>query len=378
MHACGAPLADGLLVGNALRCPWHHACFSLRTGKNLRPPAPNPISCWRVEQRDGSRHAYDALFLATGTEPIGLTVAGGNLRHAHYWRTLADSRAVVSKAPASRRAIVIGASFIGLEAAASLEVATSLRAREVGTRVVAPETVPVEKILGADVGTFIRELHERNGVGFRLGTTVIPIDKHSVRLENGETLQADLVVVGIGVRPMIALAEQLGLATDRGIAVDEYLETNIPRIFAAGDIARWPGRLTGEHIRVEHRVVTERPGQTAARTMPGRREPFAAAPFLWTEQYDFRLAYVGHAERWDRAKIGGKLDPETQDCAITCRRNGKALTMAFMHGDLEGLRAEVEFEKTIATPEQPCLALHRAAAGAISKDAHRDREIQSR
>ncbi|HWG33602.1 MAG TPA: Rieske 2Fe-2S domain-containing protein, partial [Gemmatimonadaceae bacterium] len=113
MHACGAPLADGLLVGNALRCPWHHACFSLRTGKNLRPPAPNPISCWRVEQRDGSRHVYEALFLATGTEPIGLTVAGGNLRHAHYWRTLADSRAVVSKAPASRRAIVIGASFIG-------------------------------------------------------------------------------------------------------------------------------------------------------------------------------------------------------------------------------------------------------------------------
>ncbi|HWG34918.1 MAG TPA: FAD-dependent oxidoreductase [Gemmatimonadaceae bacterium] len=228
------------------------------------------------------------------------------------------------------------------------------------------------------MGTFIRELHERNGVRFHLDTTVIPIYEHSVRLENGETLQADLVVVGIGVRPVIALAEQAGLAIDRGIAVNEYLESSIPGIFAAGDIARWPDRLTGEHIRVEHWVVAERQGQTAARNILGERVPFAAVPFFWTEQYDFALAYVGHAERWDRAKIGGKLDPETQDCAITCRRNGKTLAMAFMHGDLEGLRAEVEFEKTIATPEQPCLALHRAAAGAISKDAHRDREIQSR
>lgn len=213
-------------------------------------------------------------------------------------------------------------------------------------------------------------------MGFHLGTTAISIDKHSVRLENGETLQADLV--GIGVRPMIALAEQVGLGTDRGIAVDEYLETDTPGIFAAGDIARWPGRLTGEHVRVEHWVVAERPGQIAARNMLGMREPFAAAPFLWTEQYDFRLDSVNRAERWDQAKIDGKLDPETQDCAITCRRNGKTLAMAFVHRDLEGLRAEVEFEKTIATPEQPRLALHRAAAGAISKDAHRDREIQSR
>ena len=290
----------------------------------------------------------------------------------HYLRTLADSRALVARALASQRAVVIGASFIGLE------VAASLRARDVGVQVVAPETVPMEKILGAEVGTFIRELHERHGVGFHLGTTAISIDKHNVRLENGETLQADLVVVGIGVRPMIALAEQAALATDRGITVNEYLETGSPGIFAAGDIARWPDRLTGEHIRVEHWVVAERQGQTAARNMLGRREPFAAVPFFWTEQYDFGLAYVGHAERWDQARIDGQLDSKTQDCAITYRRNGKTLAMAFVHRDLEGLRAEVEFEKTIATTEQSRFTIHRAAAGAISKDTHGDHEIQSR
>jgi apoptosis-inducing factor 3 len=458
----GAPLADGLLVADTVRCPWHHACFSLRTGEAVRPPALDPVSCWRVEQRDGSayvgekienveprslpanagipgsvvivgggaagnaaaetlrregysgritmlssdgsvpcdrpnlskgflagtaaaesnplrppefygkhgidlqlgaraaaidtvhryvqlvdgtRHAYDALLLATGAEPVRLAVPGGDLLHVHYLRTLADSRILVDKALASRRAVVIGASFIGLE------VAASLRARNIEVHVVAPDTIPMEKILGPDVGGFIRKLHENHGVTFHLGTTAVSIDARSVTLQSREKLAADLVVVGIGVRPALSLAEKAGLAIDRGIMVDEYLETSAPGIFAAGDIARWPDRLTGEKIRVEHWVVAERQGQTAARNMLGRRERFDAVPFFWTEQYDFGLAYIGHAEHWEKAEIDGKLDTDTRDCTIRYSRGGKTLAVAVVHRDLEGLRAEVEFERTIAATD---------------------------
>lgn len=451
----GAPLVDGLLVGDTVRCPWHHACFSLRNGAPLRAPALDPVSCWRVEQRDGkayvceklahvessglaaandktlsmiivggggagniaaetlrregfsgriillsadasgpcdrpnlskdflagtasaesnplrppafyrehgielkldapvasldtqgrhvlladgSRHAYDKLLLATGAEPVRLDIPGSAFDHVHYLRTLADSRALVEKALIAKRAVVIGASFIGLE------VAASLRARNVDVHVVAPDTIPMEKVLGADVGNFIRKLHEQHGVTFHLGTTAVAIDKQSVHLKNGEILHADLVVIGIGVRPRVALAEQAGLAVDRGVTVDEYLETSVAGIFAAGDIARWPDRLTGEQIRVEHWVLAERQGQTAARNMLGARERFDAVPFFWTKQYDFGLAYIGHAERWDHAELDGRLDAEARNCTITYRRDGKKLAVAVVHRDLEGLRAEVELE----------------------------------
>jgi apoptosis-inducing factor 3 len=455
----GAPLSEGMLIGDTVRCPWHHACFSLRTGAPLRAPALDPFACWRVEQRDGvvyvgepldraksprtppsatqsgsiiivgggaagnaaaemlrregysggitmlsadacrpcdrpnlskgflagtapaasnslrssafyldnridlqldapvatldtnnrrvqlvdgQRHAYDSLLLATGAEPVRLDVPGATLRHVHYLRTLADGRALVARALTARRAVVLGASFIGLEAAASL------RARNIDVHVVAPDTIPMEKILGRDVGSFLRNLHERNGVTFHLGNKAVAIDKEKVRLQNGDVIRADLVVVGIGVRPVTALAEQAGLAVDRGVSVDEYLETSVPGIFAAGDIARWPDRLTGERIRVEHWVVAERQGQTAARNMLGRRERFDAVPFFWTEQYDFSLAYVGHAQRWDEAEIDGQFEAGSGGCTITYRHKGRKLAVAVVHRDREGLRAEVEFERRIA------------------------------
>lgn len=452
----GAPLNEGLLVDDTVRCPWHHACFNLRTGEALRAPALNPVPRWRVEQKDGtvcvrekletakhhtppearipgsvviigggaagdaaaetlrhegyigritmlsadeslpcdrpnlskgflagtapaesnplrsadfykqhridlqlgalvvsidtsarhvtltdgSRYPYDALLLATGAEPVRLDVPGADLPHVHSLRTQADSSALLAKALSSRRAVVIGASFIGLE------VAASLRARDIEVHVVGRETCPMEKILGPEVGGFIRKLHEEHGVTFHLGTSAVSIEAGSVTLKNGENLQADFVVVGVGVRPAISLAEQAGLTVDRGVTVDEYLETSCKGIFAAGDIARWPDPLTGEQIRVEHWVVAERQGQTAARNILGRLERYEAVPFFWTEQYDFGLAYIGHAEQWDGTEIDGQLD--ARDCTITYRKNGRKLAVAVIHRDLEGLRAEVEFEQAIA------------------------------
>jgi apoptosis-inducing factor 3 len=298
------------------------------------------INNGRVEMADGRRHAFGALLLATGSEPVRLDVPGAELPHVHYLRTVADSHALVLKALASRRAVVIGTSFIGLE------VAASLRARNIDVHMIGPETIPMERILGPDVGTFIRKLHEDNGVTFHLGTTAVSIDGQGVTLKNGDKLQADLVVVGIGVRPDTALAARAGLAVDRGVTVDEYLEASAPRIFAAGDIARWPDRLTGESIRVEHFVVAERQGQTAARNILGQRERFDAVPFFWTEQYDFGLAYIGHAERWDKIEVDGSLDG--RDCTINYWRAGKKLAVAVVHRDLEGLRAEVEFERVMS------------------------------
>jgi NADPH-dependent 2,4-dienoyl-CoA reductase/sulfur reductase-like enzyme/nitrite reductase/ring-hydroxylating ferredoxin subunit len=453
----GAPLADGLLVGETIRCPWHHACFALRSGGVLRAPARDALKRWRVEQADGlvrvgeeigkedvqplptnaglpnsivivgggpagnvaaetlrregfagritllsadrdlpcdrpnlsknylagtapedwlplrsgkfysrhgielhldarvtaidterrevtvvdgSRHSYDALLLATGAAPVRLDIPGADLPHVHYLRTQEDAEAIVAAAGAAKRAVIVGASFIGLEAAASL------RAREIEVAVVGRETVPMEKVLGVEAGQFLRALHEEHGVTFHLGCSPASIDAKGVTLDTGERLAADLVVIGVGVRPATALAEMMGLAMDRGVAVNAYLETSVPGVFAAGDIARWPDPLTGDRIRVEHFVVAERQGEVAARNMLGRRERFAHVPFFWTEQYDFSLGYVGHAERWDSIEFDGDL--QARDCSITYRRGGRKLAVAVIHRDHAGLLAELELEGEIA------------------------------
>jgi apoptosis-inducing factor 3 len=450
------PLGDGVVDGEQIHCPWHHACFDLRTGEAIRAPAFNQIAVWIVEREEnrifvrqkreqpgprirgvvdapsrivivgggaagfaaaemlrrqeyrgsivmlssetagpvdrpnlskdylagsapedwlplrpvdfytragidlrlgtevasidtksrnvhlagGRAVPYDRLLLATGAEPMRLPIPGADQPHVHVLRTLDDCRAIIASASGARRAIVIGASFIGLE------VAASLRARDIEVHVVGLEQRPMERVLGADMGDFVRALHEEHGVVFHLGNTVTSIDGKRAALKSGVTLEADVVVVGVGVRPRLALAEKAGLAIDRGVKVDAYLATSIPDIYAAGDIARWPDRHSGENVRVEHWVVAERQGQTAARNMLGQREVFDAAPFFWSQHYDVPINYVGHAEKWDEIEIDGNIG--AKDCLLRYKGGGRLLAVASIYRDVASLQAELAMERAAA------------------------------
>ncbi len=450
------PLAEGLLVGGSVRCPWHHACFSLRTGESLRPPGLNDVPCWKVEQRgdrvfvtdrlpdrpakrhraggrsdpgpvvivgagaagectaetlreggyagaitlvdpdpdapydrpncskdylagsasedwiplhppefyrdleidivrdrrvsdieprgrrirlyDGATLEYGMLVLATGATPVRLPAPFEASRpRVHYLRSFADSKAIIATAAGAERAVVLGTSFIGLE------VAASLRARKLEVHVVGPDARPLERVLGPELGEFIRDLHQEHGVEFHLQQKPAAIHDGFVVLESGERLPADLVVAGIGVRPNVELAQAAGLTIDRGVLVNQYLETSAPGVFAAGDIARWPDPHSGEHIRVEHWVVAQRQGQAVARNILGDRAPFDAVPFFWSQHYDVPINYVGHAEHWDSIVIEG--DIQARDCAVRYQLNGRTAAVATIYRDRESLQAEVALEQ---------------------------------
>ncbi len=452
------PLAEGLMVGDTVRCPWHHACFSLRSGEALRAPALNPIARWSVERRDGrlfvgekttaeplsqsgssrrlkpdhtyvilgagaagnaaaemlrrkgfagrivligadpeppydrpnlskdylagqasedwiplrprgfyqqhdielilgrpaeridiagrravlaggAERPFDRVLLALGADPIRLDIPGAELPHVHLLRSLADSRAIITAAAGAKRAVVLGASFIGLE------VAASLRQRGLEVHVVAPDERPLERVMGPELGDFVRGVHEAHGVVFHLRQKASRVEPDAVVLESGARLSADLVVAGIGVRPNLGLAERAGLKIDRGVVVNEYLETSAPGIFAAGDIARWPDPHTGERIRVEHWVVAERQGQVAACNMLDLQVPYDGVPFFWSNHYDLSLNYVGHAERWDRIELDGDL--AKRDCTATFRRGGDRLAVVTVGRDRAALEAEAAMEHEV-------------------------------
>src|SRR6516165_12054293 len=294
----------------------------------------------QVTLAGGRSIPFDKLLLATGAEPVRLDIPGADQPHVHVLRSLADSRAIIARAKTAQRAVVLGASFIGLE------VAAALRAREIEVHVVAPERRPLERVLGREFGAFVRAIHEQHGVVFHLEETATAIDGKNVKLKGGAILAADLVVVGIGVRPRTELAERAGLKLDRGVAVNEYLETSVPGIFAAGDIARWPDPHTGENLRIEHWVVAERQGQTAARNILGQRQRFSEVPFFWSQHYDVPINYIGHAEKWDDLDIEGNID--ARDCLVRYRRNGKVLAVASIFRDIDNLKEEAAMEHAAA------------------------------
>jgi NADPH-dependent 2,4-dienoyl-CoA reductase/sulfur reductase-like enzyme/nitrite reductase/ring-hydroxylating ferredoxin subunit len=307
--------------------------ISLRTGAAV---AGIDTQARTVTLREGESLPYDALLLATGADPIRLSMPGSDLPHVFTLRTLTDARAIIERAKRSRRAVVLGASFIGLE------VAASLRARGLDVHVIAPEAVPLERVMGAEIGAFVRGLHEEHGVVFHLGHTARAISDGTVTLDDGAALPADLVVMGVGVRPGVALAEQARLVVERGVMVDERLETGTAGVFAAGDVARYPNPATGEHVRIEHWAIAERQGQVAARNILGRRERFREVPFFWSAHYDVTISFVGHAEKWSRLAFSGSL--ARKDCRVEFMLDGRRLAVATVGRDRESLQAEAEME----------------------------------
>ena len=335
-------LSKDFLAGTApdewlpLRPPEYYEQQRIGLSLNSRVSAIDSVAR-RITLEGGRKLEYGALLLATGADPVRLDLPGATGSRLCYLRTFSDSRAIVAKAAGAKRVVVVGASFIGLE------VAASLRTRGIEVHVAGLEAVPMQKVLGADVGRFVQSLHESHGVKFHLGVTVARMDGGQVTLTDGMTIDADFVVIGVGVRPSTELASAAGLRLDRGVAVDEYLETSAPGVFAAGDIARWPDPHSGGAIRVEHWVVAERQGQVAARNMLGEREKFRAVPFFWSQHYDVTINYVGHAEQWDSVAIDGSLSE--RNCRIRYQSGGRVLAVATIGRDRDSLEAELVMEQ---------------------------------
>jgi apoptosis-inducing factor 3 len=445
------PLAEGLVVDETIRCPWHHARFDLRTGEAQGAPALNPVSCFNVVRQDGvvsvngtktaDFHAahklnpssvviigagaagaacadmlrakgyagpvtlagdeepgpvdrpnlskdflagtagedwiplrtreyyesikvdlftgdpavrispgphqvslrsgrtlsYGALLLATGAEPRSLPIEGADLLHVYRLRTLADSKAIIARAQEARSCAVIGSGFIGLE------VAASLRHRGIAVSVIGQESVPLSRILGAELGRFIQKLHEQHGVRFFMDSKVRSIQAGRVEVGDGQFVEADLVILGVGVSPRTALAEAAGMKVSDGVIVNDRLQTSTDDVFAAGDMARYPEHVSGDAARIEHWVVAERQGQAVARSMLGIGGAYRDAPFFWSQHYDVTISYVGHAASWDSCEVKGDL--EKHDACVIYRRQGKTIAIATMGRDRLSLRAEVALEQ---------------------------------
>jgi 3-phenylpropionate/trans-cinnamate dioxygenase ferredoxin reductase component len=274
--------------------------IELRTGTSVTALDP---AAGALVLDGGERLAYDRLLLATGAEPRRLGLPGAELDGVLLLRTLADSDALRARLDAGGRLVVIGAGWIGSE------VAASARQRGMDVTMVAPEAVPLERVLGLEVGAVYRDLHRDHGVDLRMETGVAAFEGDSrverVRLQDGAAIDCDVVVLGVGVAPRVELAAAAGLAVDNGVRVDARLETSVPGIFAAGDVANQRG------LRVEHWDTALHQGPAAARAMLGSDEPYTRTPYFFSDQYDVGMEYAGAATSWDRVVFRG--DPATRE-----------------------------------------------------------------
>jgi NADPH-dependent 2,4-dienoyl-CoA reductase/sulfur reductase-like enzyme/nitrite reductase/ring-hydroxylating ferredoxin subunit len=290
-----------------------------------------------VHCASGDNIAYDRLLIATGSEPNRLMTPGFDGDKVFTLRSIADARAIAAHANEGARAVIIGSSFIAMEAAAAL------RTRGVEVDVVSVEHVPFDRVFGMALGEYITKIHQRNGIRFHLGTVASGYDGQTVTLASGEQIPTDFVIVGIGVQPRTALARSAGAEVDNGVIVDAFLESSVPGIYAAGDIAAYPHPATGQRVRIEHWVLAERQGQVAAANMLGANQAFDSAPFFWTEQFGTAVRYVGHAPGWDQVIVDGDVD--SGSFTIRYFRDGAHCASASVGRDRDNLEDELELEK---------------------------------
>jgi NADPH-dependent 2,4-dienoyl-CoA reductase/sulfur reductase-like enzyme/nitrite reductase/ring-hydroxylating ferredoxin subunit len=421
----GAPLEDGVLSGDRIVCPWHHACFNAKSGDLLEPPARDALPSYEVridgdnvvvklpDKIDSNREPnmaeqdlqkesrtyvilgagaagnaaaqtlrqdgfqgrivmityenrgpydrpnlskdylqgeaepewmplrsedfyadqnielifnkkvilvnvrdkrivfsdkesfqYDKLLIATGGVARSLVTPGSDLKNIFTLRSFDDADRIIKASENASNAVIVGASFIGLE------TADSLRHRDIDVTVVAPETMPFEHVFGSEIGSLFRELHEKNGVKFKLGQSVSKFEGtgnvEAVILGNGDRIDADLVIVGIGVKPATDFSESIEREKDGSIKVDQYLHAD-DDIYAAGDIATFPYWYSGSDIRIEHWRTAEQQGRIVAHNMAGKKTAYESIPFFWTVQAGITLRYVGHAKTWDEIVVNGSI-----------------------------------------------------------------------
>jgi 3-phenylpropionate/trans-cinnamate dioxygenase ferredoxin reductase component len=258
---------------------------------------------------DGERLRYDRLLLTMGAEPRRLASPGGELDGVHYLRSVEDSDTLRERLDHGGAVVVVGAGWIGAE------VAASARQRGLDVTVLDPLTVPLERVMGAEVGAIYRDIHSEHGTRMLMGTGVEAFEGHKaverVRTSDGRELECDFVVVGVGVQPRIRLAAEAGIAVDDGILVDEQLATSVPGVFAAGDVANALHPFYGERIRVEHWGNALNQGPVAARNLLGHGAVYERLPYFFSDQYEGGMEYTGFARAWDRVVFRG--DPATRE-----------------------------------------------------------------